>query len=244
VYLIQQRGVMSKHIIVISCVFAFLVCFPGSKKASEMNVAIIHFPPYYICDGSKPVGGIYVDLLRVVLDTSGIKHKLECFPPQRYYYNISEGNSPLTINIKGSKELEGKVIYSSLALPGLELRAYKANNSDESISKKEQFIGKKIIVVRGYNYGGLLKYLEQPENKIDLVIAPSHLAGFKMLKAKRGEALLNYRHSAEDVSKETNIENIEYGVLYKLDGYFILNQNYPDAEQVMRKIETAYLSLK
>ena len=216
----------------------------GTLQADEVDikVGILHFPPFYVVSEDRAVSGVYAELLRKILERAGYSYTIDGFPPKRFYTQLGDNTTNLFIGVKGSKYIEGKVAFGKLKFEGIELRAYSMKGRP-IITDKNELIGKRVIVIRAFGYGGLAKFLSQPENNIQLIEATDHFSAFKMLVANRGDYLLDYRTTSQVVIDELNLQNIEHGVLLHAYTYFIINKQYPDYEKVLHKLEATYMEL-
>jgi polar amino acid transport system substrate-binding protein len=239
---------MKQRFLLVQFCFLFLSAFNAAISIAEPNqaqhikVGVLHFPPYYVLSPNKPVTGIYADLSRKVLEEAGFSYSITGYPPTRFYEQLGDGTTDMFIGIKGAKAIEGKVTYSETILNGLELRAYSWPGSMLA-SKKEDLLGKKVIIIRGFGYGGLIKYLKSPKTDIDLIETNYHENSFRMLQAGRGDYLLNYKEPAEEVATKLPIDNLVFGTIYHLPAYFILNNNTINRDQVMKRLEDAFKRL-
>ncbi|NOR51095.1 MAG: hypothetical protein GQ470_00605, partial [Gammaproteobacteria bacterium] len=147
-----------------------MVIIVGSANASEVDIKIgvLHFPPFYVISEKDGVSGIYTEILEKVLSKAGYSYSIDGFPPKRFYSQLGDNTTNLFIGVKGSKLIEGKVEFGDLKFEGIQLRAY-STNKNKVISKKEELVGKKLIVIRAFGYGGLVAYLKKPENNIQLI---------------------------------------------------------------------------
>jgi len=216
----------------------------GSANAREVDlkIGVLHFPPFYIVSEKDGISGIYTDILEKVLTRAGYSYSIDGFPPKRFYTQLGDNTTNLFLGVRGSKYIKDKVEFGDLKFEGIQLRAY-STNKNRVITKKEELIGKKLIVIRAFGYGGLASYLKKPENNIQLIETTDHYTAFKMLAANRGDYLLDYRATSTLVMDKLNMTEIHYGVLLQANTYFIINKKYPSYKDVLRKLEAAYLEL-
>ncbi len=98
-------------------------------------------------------------------------------------------------------------------------------------------LGKHIITIEGYSYGILRPFLTDEDSNIVQYPAKTHQSAYSMLKAGRADYLLDYRGPVREVLKEKVDHDIQYDVLDTLELYFIFNKKYPDAENILIKLE-------
>lgn len=165
------------------------------------------------------------------------------YPPARLYHNLASGEIHIFLGSKKVLVYEGKTLYSKLMITQIDLRVYTIGQK-ELPTTKEGLIGKKLITLRGYGYDGLIEFLELPENNIILNPANSHEPAFKMLEAGRVDYLLDYKKPAEKVLRNNPVQNLKFSSISKVDAYFVISKETPNAEDVLRRMEDAYMQLK
>ena len=106
----------------------------------------------------------------------------------------------------------------------LELHAWHLNTT-ETLKTFDQIRHKRVIVISGYNYGGLMSWMEK-QSDIALTEAPDHRAAIDMLKRNRGDYLLDYRQPVQELLLAPGDENIHSTKLSSREGVwvFALNQ--------------------
>lgn len=229
-------------------IYAFLVAILLASNADaastpqDLKVGVLHFPPFYVVSETEKVGGIYTDILRKVLAKAGYTYSIDGFPPKRFYIQLGNNTTNFFLGVRGSKYIEGKVEFGTLEFEGIQLRIYTTDQK-KVITKKEDLVGKRVIVIRAFGYGGLAKFLQDPKNKVDVIETSDHFTAFKMLAAGRGEYLLDYRATSSLVMDTLKLKNIHYGVLMQAPTYFIVNKQYPNYQDVLSRVEKAYLDL-
>ena len=136
-----------------------------------------------------------------------------------------------------------KVIFSDFAVAELDLRVY-ARKRTPLIQTIEQLRDKKVIVIMGYGYGGLVRFLKDPANHIMMDPSRTHILAFRKLKAERADYVLDYHCPATIAIEEVGIEAIQSRSISKVDIYFIVSKKTPGAASLMKRMEKAYKSLK
>lgn len=234
-------------------VLLFFVCWQSNQLlAKPLEVAAIWFPPFYNIEkeGDKVTGisGINVDIVTKVLDEIGESYVLKYYPAKRVYANMIKGKTHIFYGIKvpASHVSPDYILHSQNKISKITLRAYHLD-STPTITKKEDLIGKSVIVFRGYGYGGFIEYIKHPKNKIIIQTADSQVNGFKMLKKKRADYLVAFERPARATMKtfpKGFTKDITFGEpLFVADGYFVLSRKTPKAEELLQRMEEAYLKL-
>ena len=192
----------------------------ASAEDRTYQVGVLDFPPYAVIEKSGVCKGILVDLLEKVLQRGGMSYTLTGFPQKRLFSNLATGQTDIYMGIKGVPYYDGKVIYSRFPVSDLDLRIYfrKGTPSAEGIGALK---GKRVIVIMGYGYGGLIQFLKDPANQITLDPSHTHAIAFRKLAAGRADYVLDYRQPASIAVKEEGIKGLESNSISKIDIFFI-----------------------
>ncbi|MBF0259446.1 MAG: hypothetical protein HQK62_11505 [Desulfamplus sp.] len=86
--------------------------------------------------------------------------------------------------------------------------------------------------------------MEDPANNIELDVTDGHELAFKKLQGKRADYLLDYSAPAEKTLKSITIPGIQSHSISLLDVFLIISKKTPDAENLLKKLEQAFIDLK
>ncbi len=114
--------------------------------------------------------------------------------------------------------------------------------------RKEDLIGKTILILRGYSYGGWINFIKDPLNQVRFVEFDSHEDAFRGLnlfsQKQKACYLLNYKHPSEIVLKTKNYPNIQFNDISSLNIHFVVTKKMNEAKAVLDRIENAFLQLQ
>lgn len=224
--------------------FLFVLSFK-SLKANEYKVGILNFPPYFIIKENNELQGSLYIVLKKVLENANVKYTAQGFPPSRLYNNLKTGKTHIWIGLKGVKKYDEMVLYSKVSPETIDVRVY-TNELVNPLKNIDELKGKKVISIRGYHYGGFIKYLKNPVNKIKLHPTNDHIQAFKMLLAHRANYLIDYKQPAKWTFKKSSLpqKNIRHRSIKKTRVFFIVSKKTPNAKDLMKKIEGSYNQLR
>jgi len=235
--MINQNFLTSALLTMICGLFIF-----NNSHADKLKVGIIDFPPFYIVNDDGSTSGLYLNILRKTLQHAKLEYSLDVYPPKRLYRNLSNGKAGVVLGIKGAPEYDKQVLYSTSKISQIQMRVY-ATGTTPLPTSKEDINNHRISTIRGYSYGGLVSYFSDPKNNINVFTTAEHLASFQMLKNKRVDYVVNYKHPSETVLESLFIPNVKYTNLYSVDVFFIVSKAIPNAREVLQKLEKSYLEL-
>lgn len=157
------------------------------------------------------------------------------YPAKRMFTRLEEGDSNFSILVKASR-LREHCIFSKTPVTFSELRVYRMKHTPP-IRGIEDFKGKQIITIRGYSYGAIGKYFNDPANSVLIHESPNHESAFSMLKYHRANYLLNYSGPSEEILQKNPLPDIVYDVITKLNVFLVLSKKHPNAVEVMEAME-------
>ena len=123
------------------------------------------------------------------------------------------------------------------------MRAYTIGKKTP-ITKKEDLNGKSIIIIDGYGYGGWADYLKNQKNAVKLEKTNYHEPALEMLQSGRGDYLLDYKQAVESTLKTITVKDIQFNDVSSIEAKFVVSKKYPKGEELLKKLETAYIELK
>ena len=218
------------------------VCLLTAAAAQEIKVGIMHFPPFYEYQEGQELGGSYLEMLQTILNKAEVNYTTKGYPAKRLYSNLSKGTVDLFLGIKGVPIYDKQVIYSKTPKGTIDIRIYARGESPLPSGIKDLH-GKKVTVIAGYAYGGMITMLKDPASNIVLDPTRTHLSAFKKLKVKRCDYILDYGKPSDNVLKTLDFPGIQWTSMKKLDLYFIISKQTQNGQALMEKMEKVYQEL-
>lgn len=177
-----------------------------------------------------------VKLAGPLFEKAGIPWHPQDYPAKRMFANLRDGTSKFSMLVNAESILQGCCLVSKDPVAVVEIRVFHHKDA-APIKSREDLNGKNVITIRGYSYAGTLKYIQDEANKITNNPAPSHDAAFNMFASGRAEYVLDYAFPAAEVLEANPIKDITFSTLKQTNVYLILHKDYPDAENVMARLE-------
>ena len=204
-----------------------------------VKVGVMDFPPFYEVVSHRPVRGVMLAPIDKLMREAGLRYRIDGYPAKRLYRNLASGESHFFIGIKGVPEYEGKVYLSPSPVNIIRLQLYRLPTT-RPLATLPELAGKDLIVIRGYRYAGLLNKLQTLQPAIVLHPANDHKQALMMLKAGRGDYLLDYS-LAVDYTQRSLEEPITMEVLMikELPLFLLVSKKAPDAEALMARLNRA-----
>ena len=177
-----------------------------------------------------------VKLAGPLFEKAGIPWHPQDYPARRMFQNLRDGVSKFSMLVNAESILQGCCLVSKDPVAVVEIRVFHHKDTP-AIKSREDLNGKSVITIRGYSYAGTLKYIQTEEHKITNNPAPNHFAAFSMFDNGRADYVLDYAFPAAEVLEQNPIKDLTYSTLKQTNVYLILHKDYPDAENVMAKLE-------
>lgn len=223
----------------------FVFCLGQDAGSASLEVGLLDFPPYYVLGRNEEVkGGLFVDMLVKILDRAGLEYSFAGYPPKRLYSNVGKGITHIWMGTLGVEEYEGKTLVSPQIMAEINLHVFSMDKVAPLPKNLEELKGKSVITIFGYNYGGVIKFLEDPSNKIILEPAKTHESAFMMLQMGRAGFVLDYLEPAGEALSKLALPDLRHAPIKVLPLYIHVSKTLPDAQQIMDKIMKAHDDLK
>ena len=224
-------------------VAGFFLAIPPANAAEEIEYA---YPDVSVWTTKRDASGKLKNPLVCIADyifkQADIPWHPADYPAARLFKNLRTGASNFSILVNASAALKGCCLLSKKPVAAVDLRVFRKRNSPP-ITSRIDLNGKRIIAIHGYSYGGIAKYVKDPVNLVQLNEARNHESAFAMLEAGRGDYVIDYAEPARETLAISGIKNVASESISRKDVFLVLNKNYPNARQVMKKLEKAAASI-
>lgn len=171
----------------------------NGSPGDTVRIAFVEFPPITYRNAAGEPSGMFIDITRKVALEAGYTPEFLYLPVSRAYLYLENGQIDAWTGVSGVPALKGDVLESWASPMAVQLSAWYLAGK-RPLQHFRQLQNKRVIVIGGYTYGGLLYWLEA-EPSIRVTEAPNHRAALEMLKRSRGDYLLDYRQPVRDILK-------------------------------------------
>lgn len=235
---------MTFRAIRILLVALILAAGAGSAAARNRTVEMgcIEFPPVFFTNSQGKAEGYLIDLAEMVMAKAGYGLNARSFPTKRMAKELVDGGIDLWIGLSTLPQFKDTTLIGASEVARISLRAYTVGGKTP-ITKKEDLIGKSVLIIRGFSYGGWITFIKDPANQVRYMEIDSHDAGFRMLKAGRADYFLDYRSPAENALKSLTVPDLAFNEISAFGAYFVVSKKAPDAEKLLADMEAAYAEL-
>lgn len=172
---------------------------------------------------------------------AGIPWHSKSYPASRLFAYLLNGTAQFSMLVK-VPALQDCCLFSRKAITTAEIRAYRRAGT-APVKGKEDLIGKQVITIRGYSYGGLINFLTDERNRIANNVTQAHASAFRMLENGRADYVIDYGGPANEVLSAEPVDGVAFDVLSRQDIHLVLSKTYPDAQNVMERLEAIVATL-
>jgi len=170
-----------------------------------------------------------------LFERANLTWRATAYPAKRLFNNFKNGKTNFSILVRASSLLES-CIFSKKPVYTTNLNIYYVGDKPP-ITKKEDLIGTRVVTIRGYSYGKLLKFIENPKNNITKEVTNTHNSAFRMLELGRVDYLIDYASAAEDIISENSISDLRSNTISQLNIFLVLSKSYENADILMPRLE-------
>ena len=172
---------------------------------------------------------------------AGIAWHPKSYPASRMFSYLQDGTAQFSMLVK-APALQDCCLFSKKSVTTAEIRAYRRADT-APVKVKEELAGKQVITIRGYSYGGLNNFLMDERHHVTTHVTQSHASAFRMLANGRADYVIDYAGPASEVLAAERIEGVAFDVLSRQDIHLVLSKSYPDAQNVMDRLESIAATL-
>lgn len=211
------------------------------RDRKKLRVAYLEFPPvtYQAADGTP--AGSFIELTRKVAAEAGYEPEFLYLPVSRVYLYLSNGAIDVWPGVTGVPDLQRNVLESWVSPFPVYLSAWYREDTPP-LEHLDQLQKKRVIVLGGYTYAGLLSWLAS-DSGIRITEAPNHRSAVDMLKRNRGDYLLDYRQPVLDILVKERDDIIRESKIRTRNTAWIFSLANPQAALLRDEFDDAYLRL-
>lgn len=182
-----------------------------------------------------------LSLAAALFERAGIPWRANSYPAKRMFSYLQDGTAQFSMLVK-APALSECCLLSRKPVATAEIRVF--HHADKApIRKRDDLIGKSVITILGYSYGGLRAYIADEHHRVANSAAPTHATAFRMLVLGRADYVIDYAGPAAEVLAAEPLADVRSEVIDRQDVYLVLAKSYPDATNVMARLEAIAATL-
>ncbi len=180
-------------------------------------------------------GNPLLRVAEVLFARAGLPWRARSYPAVRMFQRLQDGQSQFSMLVR-APALSDCCILGSKPFTRVEIRAYRRAGTPP-LRSREDLAGKSVIVIRGYSYGGLSAYINDPAQRITAHTSSGHLSAVRMLDAGRADYLIDYAGPAGEALEAESVRGVTSELLSRQEVYLVLSKKTPGAPALMSRLE-------
>ena len=200
--------------------------------------AFVHLPPIAYLDKDGQAQGELADLMNTISKLSGVPYEAYEFPNIRAISNLNRHQLNFSIGVKTLVNQVDDFILSRMPVAKMQLQILW-DNSAAYLNTIDDLSGKRVVLLNGYTYNGVRDKVESLAQSI--IDVETHSRALAALKLGRGDYALVYKTASEYSMSAMAESGYKSLVIAEVDLYFILDANVPNAHEIMKRLESAFL---
>lgn len=231
---------MKKRLLVLAGII-LIWSFPAFSEV--LKIGVLNFPPYYFVSDENHVSGDFIKIIKKVFNETDLSYEFKTYPPKRLYHSLNQGKVDIWLGPDGDTVYRDHTIKVDAPVSKVTLRCFSMRKGMHD-DAPDDLTNKKVIVVLGYNYGGFLKTLRKPENKVLLDESATRIMAFKKLKAGRADYLIDYDLPSKITLKDIEIKELKWTDIRDIGIYFHISMKTENLDEVSKKLKKSINYLK
>ncbi len=228
-----------RGLLLLACYFVFSV---SSWAQPVLKLGYIEFPPYYFTDEYGKARGHLIELSRMLAASAGYELDVRALPTRRAAQMLAAGEIDFWLGLATITEQKDQVLISQVVVDKIHLQMYSLSPLPDVI-EKEYLLGRKVVMLRGYRYGGWANYIQNSENDIEFYLANNHQQAVKTLVGRGYDYLLDYRLPIKRTLEQVDTSPLFTVDIHSLNVHILFSAHHPQAHILLQQFEAAYLSL-
>jgi len=223
-----------------SIIFFLLVIFSFNVLSQEQDKEVVfgfhEFPPLAFTNNEGLPDGTMIMKMKNMLKELGFNYKFISVPRGRLPLYLKEGIIDLWVDREEPNKTEfGNYIkLSNKAIEAIHMNIYSIDDKPV-IKEVDDFNTHEVILMRGYDYNGLLDSLKI-ENNIIFYETKSHESGLLMLVAKRADYFIGYGEPSQFYLNTKKIPNLSFTLFYKMNLYLFASESLRENKKIIASL--------
>lgn len=197
-------------------------------------------------DSHGQPAGFILDIAARSLEKAGFDWTAVSLPAKRLADSLAAGSVQVWLGLTTLPNFKDSTHAGKVVIKQLILKAYTIGDN-RPIRDQQDLLGKTLIILRGYSYGGWINFIKDPTNNIGYLEFDSREKAYNRLEklSKRipDAYLLDYKYPSETVLSNLDLPNIRSNLISVLDMHFVVTRKMDGAKAILERIETAFQQL-
>ena len=209
-----------------------------AQAAEKMKLAAPFFPPYTYFDMDGNLDGLWIKQLNPVLKDAGIEFIAVNTRMARFYSSIATGKVQLSAIPKGVPGMDN-VLYSEQPFAHFDLRVFWLDDRPD-IANVKQLANQRVVLTRGYNYGGFLEEALSEKARQNFLKAKTKPEAIELLLKGEADYVLGYWALMDYLQKNMPDVQLNNKKISEIPIYFVIHNSAGNASELIDRYDTAF----
>ena len=209
-----------------------------TQAAEKMKLAAPFFPPYTYFDIDGNLDGLWSEQLNAVLEDAGIEFIAVNTRMSRFYSSIATGKVQLSAIPKGVPGMDN-VLYSEQPFARFDLRVFWLDDRPD-IANVKQLANQRVVLTRGYNYGGFLEETLAETERQNFVQAKTKSEAIELLLKGDADYVLGYWALMDYLQKNRPDVQLNNKKISEIPIYFVIHNSASNASELIERYNSAF----
>lgn len=206
----------------------------------KLRLAAPFFPPYTYFDIDGNLDGIWIKQLSPILNEAGIDFVAINTPIARFYSSIATGKVQISAVPKNVRGMDN-VIYSDAPFARFDLRVFWLEDRPD-IANFSELADQKVVLTKGYNYGGFIEESLTDEQRKNFVTANNKKEALSLLIKGEADYILGYWALMDYIQKNSPEIQLNNKKIFEIPVYFVMHKKVPGAVATVARYNAALAS--
>jgi ABC-type amino acid transport substrate-binding protein len=210
--------------------------------ANNIQLGYAEFPFLTFTNEKNEPDGCLIRLFDEIITKNGYTYDAVSYPGKRLHENLKTGLVQVWMGIPQyapkNETYVGDAVIMTIVLGVYHLQ------STPQIEAKEELMGKSVVILNGYSYGGIKEYITNPRNRIEYYSIESREQARQMLASGRVDYLLDYKRPMDATFNGNELSALAYKELASWPCHFVVSKRTPGAKALIRLLDESYSRLK
>lgn len=220
----------------IKLLFCMILMVTAVSANAQNKLGAPFFPPYAYFDIDGNLTGIWMSQLSPVLKKANIAFKPIHIPITRFYSSVATGKVELSAMPKGFPGMD-RVLFSEKPFAHFDMRVFWLSD-DQDITAMAELANKRVVLIKGYTYGGLLDDIPE-DSREQFQVADDQRIALKLLMEDKADYVLGYWAMMSYLQKNYPTTQINNKKVAQLPIFFVVNAKTPNAEDLINRFNSA-----
>ncbi len=208
----------------------------------KLVMAYIEFEPYYYTDAEGQARGHLIDLARQLADQAGYQIEPRSFPTRRAAQMLATGQVDLFIGRPTLTQHTNAVLVSKQVVDHIRLQVF-STEPRAPLQGKASLKGKKVVILRGYSYGGWTDYIKNPVNDVNYLLANNRQQALRILTGRGMDYLLDYELTLKQALARIGGPQLYANDIFHLNVHIMVSKSVSNAAALLEEFEAAFRKL-